>query len=480
MITRRHFLLSGGVVHWPKLVAPLIGLPPMLLFQAGQAHGRGASDSQDWLSMNLAHALSAKDGELFFVCRPDGSVPEDGSEGHGLFYHDCRYLSSYQLTIADKPLQPYGADPSSGYGMHMVLANAGFTMDSGKSVRDGQVLVASERILDGDTRSLYERIRIRNVSPQDLAFSVRISMNVEFESIYALRGKLPKQLGSPQQPTWEDGTLWFRYEGIDGTFRALAIMPDPSPSARETRAARYALRLAPGESRHINLICHIRESKRREDLQTAGGQLPAWDDVRNNRRKERRDWEESVATVLTDNPIVNRVMAASMRDLHMLKMTMEDETILAAGIPWFVGLFGRDSLVAAIQVQAYAPGLSRGILRLVSRYQGRQNTGPPHDEQYGKILHELRVGEGAGSGRIPETPYYGTIDSTMWYLIAFACYVDWTGDLRLLDDLKTHLDAALRWMDRFGDRHGEDFVRYSTAPGDQLANKGWKDAGGAI
>jgi glycogen debranching enzyme len=430
--------------------------------------------------MNLEHAIPAKDGELFFVCRPDGSVPADGGQGHGLFYHDCRYLSSYHITIADKPLRPYGADPSPGYGMHVVLTNEPFTMDSGKSVRDGEILIASERLLDGATPSWYDRLNIRNVGQQDLTFVLKISLQAEFESMYGLRGMVPKQLGTPGQPSWRDGTLWFRYEGNDGTFRALAAMLDPPPGTKEPHAAGYAVRLKPDESRHITVMCRIAESKRRTDLEKACNPPPTLDDVRNRRRQERRDWEQAVPAVSCDNPVVNRVVAASMRDLHMLKMTMQDETILAAGVPWFVGLFGRDSLVAALQVQAYAPGLSAGILRLLSRYQGRRNTGPPHDEQPGKILHELRVGESAGSGRIAETPYYGTIDSTLWYVMALVSHVNWTGDLGLYQDLRAHLDAALTWMELYGDRHGEDFVRYSTAPGDQLANKGWKDSGKAI
>ncbi|HJT22533.1 MAG TPA: glycogen debranching N-terminal domain-containing protein [Nitrospira sp.] len=480
MINRRHFLLYGSFTPWSKLLTPLIGLPPILLHLAGQAHAANAGESQCWLSMNLEHAIPVKDGELFFVCRPDGSVPADGGQGHGLFYHDCRYLSAYHVTIADKPLRPYGADPSSGYGMQVVLTNEPFTMDSGRSVRDGLVLLASECILDGATQSWYERLNVRNVSQQDLAFALKISLQAEFESIYGLRGKVPKQLGTPEQPSWQDDTIWFRYEGSDGTFRALVIMLDPPPTTRESHAAGYAVHLKPDETRQITLICRIAESKRRADLDRARDPLPALDDVRNRRRQEQRDWEQVVPTVLCDNPVVNRVIAASMRDVHMLKMTMEDETILAAGVPWFVGLFGRDSLVAALQVQAYAPGLSGGILRLLSRYQGRRDTGPPHDEQPGKILHELRVGESAGSGRIAETPYYGAIDSTLWYVITLASYLNWTGDLGLFQELRTHLDAALTWMELFGDRHGEDFVRYSNAPGDQLANKGWKDSGKAI
>jgi hypothetical protein len=88
MITRRHFLVSGGIAHWSKFVGRLIGLSPMLLYNDEQAHGGGASNFEDWLTMNLAHAITAKDNELFLVCRPDGSIPADGGQGHGLFYHD--------------------------------------------------------------------------------------------------------------------------------------------------------------------------------------------------------------------------------------------------------------------------------------------------------------------------------------------------------------------------------------------------------
>jgi glycogen debranching enzyme len=480
MITRRRFLLSSGIAPLPKFAAGLFALSPLLGSHTPLAHAGESADTGCRLSMNRLHALVAKDGELFLICQPDGSIPPDGSHGHGLFYHDCRYLSASDVTLAEKPLKLYGADQSMGYRIRIALTNEPFTMDSGQSVHDGALLIESERLLNSAGSSMHERLVVHNVGEHDVACPLRLSFRAEFESVYGLRGMIPKRLGTPEQPTWENGTLWFRYKGIDGKFRALAITMTPGPDNQETDAARYAIHLRRGESLEIQLVYHIRESVHHHGVQTVGDPAVSLNDIRARLSRNRSRWQEAIPTIHTDNVLVNRVIDRSFQDLHTLQLPLQGDTALAAGVPWFVGLFGRDSLVASMQVQAFAPDLAAGDLRLLARYQGRQDTGPPFDEQPGKILHELRVGEGAGSGRIPATPYYGSIDSTLWYVITFARYLTWTGDLALWQELRPHMEAALTWMDLFGDRHGEDLVRYSSAPGDQLANKGWKDSGQAI
>jgi glycogen debranching enzyme len=313
-----------------------------------------------------------------------------------------------------------------------------------------------------------------------VACILHLSLESKFEPLYGVRGKIPSDLGTPKLPQWEKDTLWFRYAGTDRLFRALAITMMPAPHGKEKTSARYAVRLAPNESQQIDLTFRIREEPEAANIAVSNHTAPPFAEVLSRRRSDRTNWERTVTIPHCDNPIVNQTLRRCLDDVRMLTMTMEGQRVMAAGIPWFVGLFGRDSLIASLELQAFAPALSAGDLRLLARYQGQKNTGPPSDEQPGKILHELRVGEGARSHHIPHTPYYGSIDSTLWYVIALVRYVDWTGDVDLFHELRPHLEAALTWMDLFGDRHGEDFVSYSSDPADQLANKGWKDSSEAI
>jgi glycogen debranching enzyme len=151
--------------------------------------------------------------------------------------------------------------------------------------------------------------------------------------------------------------------------------------------------------------------------------------------------------------------------------------LVAAGVPWFATLLGRDSILAALQTLAYAPHIAEQTLRLLAKYQGTK-VDDWRDEQPGKILHELRVGELARKGAIPHTPYYGSIDSTPLLLILLGRHAAWAGELRVFHDLRDHVECALKWLDEDGDRDG--YLKYESTSQKGLINQGWKDSGDAI
>jgi glycogen debranching enzyme len=158
---------------------------------------------------------------------------------------------------------------------------------------------------------------------------------------------------------------------------------------------------------------------------------------------------------------------------------LSGETYFAAGVPWFVTLFGRDSLITAYQMLAYHPLIAEQTLRLLAKYQGTRED-DWRDEQPGKILHELRVGELARLNLIPHTPFYGTVDATPLFLLLIAEHARWSGTLDLFHELREPIDRALFWMDHYGDRHGETYLAYVSRTKERMINKGWKDSGNAI
>src|SRR6185437_14240808 len=190
-------------------------------------------------------------------------------------------------------------------------------------------------------------------------------------------------------------------------------------------------------------------------------------------------WPGGIARVISDSIALDEVLGRSFTDLHLLRSTLRDRSFIAAGIPWFATLFGRDSLVAALQLLAYTPVLASDTLRLLASYQG-DRVDDWRDEAPGKILHELRVGEMARTGEIPHSPYYGTVDATPLFLILLARYVAWTGDLGLFDELESNVRRALEWIDRHGDSDGDGYLEYESASDHGLINQGWKDSGDAI
>lgn len=185
--------------------------------------------------------------------------------------------------------------------------------------------------------------------------------------------------------------------------------------------------------------------------------------------------------VETNNALFNRALARSLADLQMLATANLSDLYLAAGIPWYVALFGRDSCVTAFETLAYHPALARSTLRLLARYQGAKNDSF-QDEEPGKILHELRVGERANLREVPMIPYYGTVDATPWFLMLLAEYVRWTGDLDLFKELGDNVNRALQWMDRNeADPHNvHGYLSYGSRSEQGLLNQGWKDSDNGI
>ena len=140
-------------------------------------------------------------------------------------------------------------------------------------------------------------------------------------------------------------------------------------------------------------------------------------------------------------------------------------------MPWFATLFGRDSVITALQTLAFDPGIAEQTLRVLAAYQG-QKVDDWRDEQPGKILHELRVGELAHLGEIPHTPYYGTVDATPLFLILVGRHAAWTGSLRLFHDLRHHIEQALAWMTDYGDSDHDGYIEYRSASVKGLVNQG--------
>jgi glycogen debranching enzyme len=163
----------------------------------------------------------------------------------------------------------------------------------------------------------------------------------------------------------------------------------------------------------------------------------------------------------------------------MLTMREGGEVFFAAGVPWYVALFGRDSIITALETLAYQPAIAANTLELLAKYQGRE-VDEWREEQPGKILHELRVGEKANLEEVPQTPYYGTVDATPLFIILLAEYIRWTADIGLWRRLRSNVDAALRWIDDYGDSDGDGFIDYKSTSHKGMDNQGWKDSGNSV
>ena len=159
---------------------------------------------------------------------------------------------------------------------------------------------------------------------------------------------------------------------------------------------------------------------------------------------------ECCNNIPTSNNIFNSIMVRSLADLNMMRMSLDGDMYHSAGVPWYDTLFGRDSIISALQLLPFEAGVAKSTLLVNAKYQGRK-TNDWRDEEPGKMLHELRTGELANLNLIPQTPYYGTVDATPLFLMLLSEYVNWTGDMELLKQLESNVDAALKWIDVYAD-----------------------------
>src|SRR5690606_4171435 len=205
--------------------------------------------------------------------------------------------------------------------------------------------------------------------------------------------------------------------------------------------------------------------------------------ARREMKAELDRWLEQAPRLETDNKALQTTYPRSLVDLAALRytpMAHSGQAVPAAGLPWFMTIFGRDSIFTSLQVLPFVPELAAATLRLLGTLQGTK-LDDFRDEEPGKILHELRYGETAAFEEQPHSPYYGTADATMLYVILLDEYERWTGDTQLVEELEPEARRALAWIDEYGDLMGNGYVWYQ--PRNEsvgLVNQCWKDSWASI
>jgi glycogen debranching enzyme len=186
-------------------------------------------------------------------------------------------------------------------------------------------------------------------------------------------------------------------------------------------------------------------------------------------------WLAGRCRVSVDDDLVDRILRRSLLDLRLLASELDAHRYYAAGVPWYATLFGRDSIIAALQTLPFDPDMARDTLRLLGEHLG-SSMNDEHDEEPGKVLHELRQDELAAAGLTPFARYYGTVDATPLFLCLLCEQANWTGSLDLFDELRPQVEAAITWMDRHGDLDGDGLLEYRRRSPHGLDNHCWKDS----
>ncbi len=414
--------------------------------------------------------LAVKEGDTFLYCDLEGNLDHGGDYGLGLYSRDTRFLSHFRMTISGRDPVLLSSSSERGYMAYVDLTNPNLYEGEEVAVAQQSLNIRRIRAING---RLFERVRVKNYNAHAVSLDLEFSFGADFADIFEVRGMARDGEGDIEDPRiGDDGTIEFGYIGRDDIYRvtriAFASEPDRVDVDDEVVTVTFRLHLGPYQTKLIGMTVEP----------IVGDDVPPpmeFDVAVHELRRSYEDWERESTQIVTDNEVFDQLLDRSLRDLRALYTQTPQGGILAAGIPWYVTLFGRDALIAAHQLLMVNPRPARLALERLASLQGTV-INDWRDEEPGKILHEVRRGEMAGAGMVPHTPYYGSIDSTPLFLIVYGQHLRWTGDVEFARKLLPAAEAALNWIDEFGDLDGDGFVEYKTRSARGIRNQGWKDS----
>ncbi|MFG6119351.1 amylo-alpha-1,6-glucosidase [Thalassobacillus sp. B23F22_16] len=412
-----------------------------------------------------------KDNEVFFLTDKNGDIPINHPYGLGLYKKDTRFLSEMSLKVNGEDPILLKSEADNIYATEMMLTNPHIEKDGEVELWRESVEIKRHRFISNDV--LYETLSIRNYNPKAVNFNVELALDADFADMFIVRGFQNGEVGKVLEPKETNDSLTFSYLGADDVKRNTRVTWESDTTiAIEDGAIKIPVSLAHEEVQEVTF--HIIPAVADEKVQVLD-RAEAFKQLQSTYQ----NWNESVTKITTDHQPLQRLVDRGIQDLQALSTDVGFGSFFVAGLPWFGVPFGRDSLIAALQMLPFQPEIARGTLKTMAHYQGTKKDSW-RDEEPGKIMHEIRYGELANTGQIPFTPYYGTIDATPLFLILLVEYVNWSKDIALFEELLPNVKAALSWIDEYGDRDGDGFVEYHQEASKGIANQGWKDSADSV
>jgi glycogen debranching enzyme len=413
--------------------------------------------------------LSVLDGSTFVVGDRLGDVRGEAGREHGFYCEDTRFLSRWVLRVGEAPLELLGLDQGAHFAAQFFL-----TPRVGPD-EEAPCSIMRRRLID---HVWMEEISVTNHRHESSEVRVVLEVDADFADLFEVKdGAVAEREVSARH---DDQTLTLAYE-CAGFRRSIAISAS-RPAAVTREGFAYSLLLAPGElwSTTFTITPHAAQpgiAFSRREPRGALAQLSA------SKSAELEQWLARAPVLQTQDTSLAHTYRASLSDLGALRLhpdLLEGATLPAAGLPWFMALFGRDSLITSFQALPYLPELAATTLHVLAARQARVRD-DFHEQEPGKILHELRFGELTARGERPHSPYFGTADATPLFLVLLDEYHRWSGDDELVRALEPHARAALDWIEDSGDSDGDGYVEYARRnPTTGLANQCWKDSWDAI
>src|SRR6266498_1196114 len=410
--------------------------------------------------------ISILDGSTFLVSDLRGDIDASPDQPHGFFFRDTRFLSRWKLTANGSPLNVLSTDENQYFTAQFFLVPPTGTVNDNPTVS----IIRKRSIGDG----FHEDVTVINHGGEPIEVELRLEAGADFADLFEVKDALAKK-GKTSAGVEKD-TLVLAYDRDD--FRRETRIRASKTAGVDERGLTFRLRIdAHDEWNTCVFVQPVTESaksiKYRHDDEEAKPNIGMSLD----------DFLAAAPQLETDWDPLEHIYERSLIDLAALRFEttlFPGQPMPAAGLPWFMTVFGRDSLLTSFQALPFTAELAETTLRVLARYQAAE-LDDFRDAEPGKILHEIRFGELTHFDERPHSPYYGTADATPLFLVLLDEYERWTGDTELVRELEPNARAALQWIDEHGDRDGDGYVEYERRNKETgLENQCWKDSWDSI
>ncbi|MFU8851947.1 glycogen debranching N-terminal domain-containing protein [Micromonospora sp. SL1-18] len=415
-----------------------------------------------------SNTIRILDGNTFVVSENTGDIEATPSEPTGLFSIDTRFLSKWVLTVNGERLNSLSYDDLQYF-------EARFFLVPGLATHyvDAKLSIIRERAVCGSFR---ETLTILNHDEKAVDLEVRMDAGSDFADLFQVKDEIVNKKGEIYSEAEED-RLRLGYRR--GNFRRETIISASVPARYDRDGFSWTIHLEPNEQWDTEI------GVRTTAIGPGGRDLRIGIPIGTERliRQDLEEWIARAPKVNSEHGELASTYRRSLIDLAALRfspISLGGQTLPAAGLPWFMTMFGRDSILTCLQALPFAPALSKTTLRILGALQGTRFD-DFRDEDPGRILHEMRYGETAAFEEQPHSPYYGSVDATPLFVVLLDEYEKWSGDAALVKELEQECRAALKWVDDYADLVGNGYIWYERRNTDTgLENQCWKDSWDSI
>jgi glycogen debranching enzyme len=407
------------------------------------------------------------DGNTFVVSDERGDIEASPTDPAGLFSYDTRFLSKWVLTINGERMQPLSVDDLQYFETRFFLVPG-----TGTVYIDAKLSVIRRRAVG---RGFHEELTILNHAGEPVDLTVRLDAGCDFADLFEVKDALEKKGGYSARVV--RGKLVLTYER--GTFGRATEISASERARIDENGLTFTIRIGAHDrwSTQIDVVTEF------PGIGEGGREIedPTRRQLRMRRNLER--WIGEAPRLECDSDSLKATYRRSLVDLAALRFSpliAGGRSLPAAGLPWFMTMFGRDSIFTSLQALPFTSELAATTLRALGDWQG-VGLDDFRDEDPGRILHEMRYGEMTAFEERPHSPYYGSVDATPLYVVLLDEYERWTGDRALVRELEIEARAALNWIDEYADLQGTGYVWYERRNEKTgLENQCWKDSWDSI